>query len=629
MNQFNSTQLSAPQSAKRWSLRLASLLLAALPLPALAQENIPSAVEIAWNRYYTYEQMEQQLKSIAAAYPNLVRLENIGKSGQGRDLWVAIVNNPATGPDTSKPAMWIDGNVHGNEIQAGEAVVYSLWYLTKAFGKNEQITKTIDNAAFYLCPSVNPDGRDYWFSGPNTPNSSRSNQRPVDDDQDGVFDEDAPDDLDGDGSITSMWKQDLIEGDWNRSKTDPRVFIRVKPGEKGEWRRVGTEGIDNDGDGDINEDGPGGDDMNRNWPSDWQPNFVQGGAGEFPFSNPEPRAVGAFILNHPNIAGVQSYHNAGGMILRGPGASYRENAYPFDDRAAYDEIQRIGEQMLPYYKAMVIYRDLYTVHGGFVNWTAEGLGIFSFTNEMWNDTKYFYREGGEEDERNLIWRDRLNFGQVFKDYTEYDHPKWGKVIIGGPNKWASRVTPTFMLEEELHRNFAFTVYHAQQMPVLKVERVVTERVTAPGAATPPGAAAGAQPGAVAGTPAAAGDLWTITVEIKNDNLIPSRSGIARANRIGHADILTLRGSTEPAGQPSSKVVAAGALSNWNDKQPDLVRFEPWRLQMAAGVPSKGRRIVRYYVKGSPGDEFVVRYEGQKIKTLETTVKLEEKPKESK
>ncbi|MGE3107385.1 MAG: M14 family metallopeptidase [Phycisphaerales bacterium] len=579
-----------------------ALMLGAAAPAARAQQDIPSKVPISWNRYYTYAEMEQQVKAIAAAYPNIVRLENIGKSGQGRDLWVAIVNNPATGPDTSKPAMWIDGNVHGNEIQAGEAVVYSLWYLTKAFGNNEQITKTLDNVAFYLCPSQNPDGREYWFSGPNNPSSSRSNQRPVDDDEDGVADEDPPDDLDGDGSITSMWKEDHVEGDWTRSKTDPRVFIRVKPGEKGEWRRVGSEGIDNDGDGLINEDGPGGDDMNRNWPSDWQPDYVQNGAGEFPFSNPEPRAIGAFILGHPNIAGVQSYHNAGGMILRGPGASYRENTYPFDDRAAYDEIQRVGEQMLPYYKAMVIYRDLYTVHGGFVNWTAEGLGIFSFTNEMWNDNKYFYREGGDETERDWIWRDRINFGQVFKDYTEYEHPKWGKVLIGGPNKWASRVTPTFMLEEELHRNFAFTKYHADQMPLIKVDRVATERV--------------------AGT----ADVWMLTIEIKNENLIPSRSGIARNNRIGHADIMTCRGAGEPEGQASSRVLAAGTLSDWNDKQPGLVRFEPWRLQMHSGVPSKGRVIVRYYVKGNVGDEFVVRYQGQKIKTLDTSVKLAEPAK---
>ena len=57
----------------------------------------------------------------------MVRIETIGKSIQGRDLVVAVVNSPKTGPDTTKPAMWIDGNVHGNEVQAAEVVLYTLW----------------------------------------------------------------------------------------------------------------------------------------------------------------------------------------------------------------------------------------------------------------------------------------------------------------------------------------------------------------------------------------------------------------------------------------------------------------------------------------------------------------------
>ncbi len=409
-------------------------LLAISPI-VIAQEHIPAKVEIAWDRYSTYEQLCDHIKAIAAAYPDLVQVKVLGKSGQGRDLILAIVNSPKTGPDASKPAMWIDGNVHGNEIQAGEAVVYALWYLTKAYGRNEDLTKLLDSCSFYLLPSQNPDGRDYWFSHANNPSSSRSNQRPVDNDQDGLVDEDPDDDLDGDGSITTMWKNDPGHGDWIRLQTDPRVFQRVRPDQKGDWIFLGEEGIDNDGDGLINEDPPGGDDMNRNWPSDWQPGYVQGGAGQFPLSNPEPRAISRFILDHPNIGAVQSYHNAGGMILRGPGASYREASYPGEDRAVYDEIGRLGEQLLPYYRYMVIYRDLYTVHGGFVDWTAEGLGIFSFTNEMWSDAKYFQRDVMPDEAREWVWRDHMVFGQTFTEYKEFDHPKYGKILIGGPNKW--------------------------------------------------------------------------------------------------------------------------------------------------------------------------------------------------
>jgi hypothetical protein len=323
--------------------------------------------------------------------------------------------------------MWIDANVHGNEIQGAEMVLYTLWYLTRAYGHNDKLTELVDRCSFYLYPSVNPDGRALWFEG----KRQRANVRPVDNDFDGIADEDGPEDLNGDGHLTMMWRRDP-EGRWIRSQTDPRVFERVEPGEKGEWNWAGFEGIDNDGDGRVNEDGIGGDDMNRNWPGDWQPNHVQYGAGPYPLSSPETRSVAEFLVAHPNVAAVQSYHNSGGMILRGPGTNYREPIYAREDVRVYDRIGEIGEKLLPYYRYMVIYKDLYNVHGGFVTWTYEGLGIFSFTNELWTAAKYFQREGKRPDDEEMwLFRDRVQFGEVFTPYTEYDHPTYGEVLIGG------------------------------------------------------------------------------------------------------------------------------------------------------------------------------------------------------
>ncbi len=568
---------------------LSTLCASAVNLPALAQEHIPAKVEIPFDRYYKYAQIEDYLQKIAAAYPDIVELRNIGKSGEGRNLWVAIVNSPKTGPHTSKPAMWIDGNVHGNEIQAGEAVLYSLWYLTKAYGVNSDLTKLLDNYSFYFLCSQNPDGREHWFLDVQNSSSSRSNRRPVDNDRDGKADEDSPEDLNGDGSINQMWKADP-SGQFIRDRIDPRVFTRVGPGEKGEWTNLGEEGIDNDGDGRINEDGPGGDDMNRNWPSDWQPDYVQNGAGLFPFSNPEPRVIGRFIMDRPNIAAVQSYHNAGGMILRGPGASYRENAYPGGDRAVYDEIASKGEDMLPYYKSMVIYRDLYTVHGGFVNWTAEGLGIFSFTNEMWNNAKYFQRDIADPDDKRMwLFRDRLQFGQVFTPYKEFDHPQFGKVLIGGLNKWSSRVTPTFMLEEECHRNFAFTMFHADQMPILSFGRTEVTK---------------------------SGGLWVLTTEVRNEKLMPSRSGFARQKGIGTNDLLIC----EPG---SAKIATVGTLSSWIDTRIDPIKHEPARIQLEGGIPGKSGVIFRYYISGKEGDSITLRYQSEKAKQIEAKITLKE------
>lgn len=577
------------------TLTLATAASAAFVAPLRAQEHIPGKVDIAFDRYYTYEELNDYVRQIAAAYPQIVTLEQIGFSGLGKPMYVATVNNPETGPDTSKPGMWIDGNVHGNEIQAGEAVLYSLWYLTKAYGRNENLTKLVDNYSFYFLVSQNPDGRDYWFEEANTPHSSRTNQRPVDNDRDGLVDEDPDDDLDGDGSITMMWMPDP-DGRWKRDEKDPRIFTRVGEDETGGWTFLGEEGIDNDGDGRINEDGPGGDDMNRNWPTDWKPDYVQRGAGEFTLSNPETKAIADYILAKPNLMAGQSYHNAGGMILRGPGANYMESVYPREDTAVYDEIGKTGEDLLPYYRYMVIYKDLYTVHGGFVNWLAEGLGAYAFTDEMWNPGMYFQRDVEQpDDERMWLFRDRLQFGQVFKEYTWFDHPQYGRVLIGGLNKWSSRVTPAFMLGEECHRNFAFTMFHADQMPLLEWGPVEIERV-------------------------GDADLWQVTVEVKNTKLMPSRSGIQARNDIGRDDLLIC----EPE---QGKVAMSGSIRQRRDKSINEVRFEPGRIQLSRGVPGKGSYLHRFFIEAPEGTKVHLGYTAERAKDIETEFTLEPRARE--
>ena len=576
------------------TLALAAAVCLGLPA-AQAQEHMPGKVEIAFNRYYTYAQLVEHMQAIAAAYPEIVTLEQIGFSGLGRPMFVATVTSPTTGPDTEKPGMWIDGNVHGNEVQAAEAVLYSLWYLTKAYGQNEDLTELVDNYSFYFLVSQNPDGREYWLAEGNTPHSSRSNQRPVDSDRDGLVDEDPPDDLDGDGSITQMWKQDP-DGRWERDEDDPRVFRRVEAGKTGGWIRLGQEGIDNDGDGRTNEDGPGGDDMNRNWPTDWKPSYVQYGAGEFPLSNPETKAIAEFILAHPNIMSGQSYHNTGGMLLRGPGANYMESVYPREDVRVYDEIGRVGEDILPYYDYMVIYKDLYTVHGGFVNWLAEGLGAYSFTNELWAPDKYFQRDiTRPDDERMWLFRDRVQFGQTFKEYVEYEHPEHGTVLLGGLNKWASRTTPTFMLEEECHRNFAFTMFHADQMAVLEWGPIEIERLGENG-------------------------LWQVTVEVKNPKLMPTRSGVQARKQIGRNDLLIC----EPE---AGRVVLSGSIRERRDTAIDEIRFEPGRVQLSRGVPGKGRVLHRFFIEGPEGTLVRLQYSAERAKDLTTEFRLEVKGRE--
>jgi hypothetical protein len=276
-------------------------------------------VSVEWNRFYDHTGLAALLEKLHRAFPELTRLYSIGKSVEGRDLWCLEVTAFKTGPAEQKPGMYIDGNIHGNEVQAGEVVAYTAWYLCHQYGRLEKVTDLLDHCVFYLIPTINPDGRDRWFHQAQSPHSSRTGVKPVDEDGDGQADEDDVDDLDGDRSIVQMRLRDP-NGRWKPHPDYPEhLMVQAAPDEKGEYTLLGWEGLDNDGDGRVNEDRIGGYDMNRNWAWDWQPNYVQYGAMEYPFSLPETRAIADFVLAHPNIAAAQSYHNAGGMILRSPG----------------------------------------------------------------------------------------------------------------------------------------------------------------------------------------------------------------------------------------------------------------------------------------------------------------------
>jgi len=526
-------------------------------------------VEIPWNRFYDYDEIYALLDRLAAEWPELLSHEVIGHSTESREMRVYTLNDPATGPADSKPAMWVDGNVHGNEVQGGEAVVYLAWYLLENRGHNERVDELLAGSTFYLLPMQNPDGRASWFRDAHNAHSSRSGQQPIDDDLDGLFDEDPPNDLDGDGHIVQMRKYLPGEGTHRLDPDDPRVMERVPANDKGirgDWVYLGSEGIDDDGDGRVNEDPPGGYDMNRAWPSFWQPSHVQYGAGPYPLYWPETRAIARFVYAHPNIAGVQSFHNSGGMILRGPGAE-DFGSYPREDVAVYDEIGRDGERMLPFYRYMIIWDDLYTVFGGFVTWTYEGLGIISFTNEMWADAQSYpdpsnNRSGGGSH----FFDDTLLMGAGFIDWHPYDHPLYGEIEIGGFRKDVGRVPPTFLIEEMIHRNALFSVRHAAAMP-----RVVlaSSEVTDLG-----------------------GGVRAIDAVFRNEHLIPTRTARARGQRIGRPDTFVLEGD-------GIEVLAGGFRSDrFRPARIDLAEHEPGRLVSERGIPGRGEVRVRWFVRGT-------------------------------
>jgi hypothetical protein len=373
-------------------------------------------------------------------------------------------------------------------------------------------------------------------------------------------------------------------GGWKEHPEEPRLMVRVEPGEQGTWRMLGTEGIDNDGDGRINEDGPGGYDPNRDWPADWAGPAVQYGAGPYPVSLPETRAVIEFVLDHPNIAGFQSFHNMGGMILRGPGTK-DYGRYPRGDERVMQALARRGESQLPFYRSMVIYKDLYSVHGGEVNFAYELMGIFAFTNELWSRDQYLQGAKGATGDASvdrLRFDDDLELGRRYVAWKPVQHPELGAIEVGGWTRRTGRVAPSFMIQEMSHRNMAFVLYHASEMPLVRA-------------------------GEVTSGDAGNGLRW-VEATFTNEGMIPTRAQLAESKNIGAPDRAVIAGD-------GIEVLSGGVVDGTTRRvlAPDVRR--PADLRLPGGISGAGTVRLRWLVRGTGSATITYRAEKGGTATL--------------
>ena len=188
-------------------------------------------VKIDFNRWHDTHELYADMGRLAKAFPKFLKLQSIGKSADGLDIMLMAINNPATGPELSKAAMYIDANIHGNEIQGGEVCLYTIWYLMENYGRIEDVTRLVDERVFYLVPTVNPDGRQFFMES--SGGSARSGHLPVDDDNDGLYDEDPAEDINGNGVVEQIRKYLPGKGTHRISRIDPNILEAAPFGEAG------------------------------------------------------------------------------------------------------------------------------------------------------------------------------------------------------------------------------------------------------------------------------------------------------------------------------------------------------------------------------------------------------------
>lgn len=111
-----------------------------------------------YNKYYNYEELTGLLKSLAERYPHIASLYSIGKSVQGRELWVMRITNDPDAVGPGKPKFKYVGNMHGDETVSRQVLVYLIEYLLIRYGEDAQVTELVNKTDIHIMPSMNPDG---------------------------------------------------------------------------------------------------------------------------------------------------------------------------------------------------------------------------------------------------------------------------------------------------------------------------------------------------------------------------------------------------------------------------------------------------------------------------------------
>ena len=421
------------------------------------------AVAVHFDRFYRYEELTALVKAYETEFPNLVHVVSIGKSYEGRDIWLVKVTDFEAGPDEEKPALWVDGNIHATEVTPSTACLYFLDYLVRGYGSDPDVSRALRSRAFYIVPRVNPDGAEWALA--DKPKFIRSSTRPypyAEEPVGGLVTED----IDGDGRILTMRIPDP-NGAWKVSAADPRLMVRREPEEVGaQYYRLLPEGHIENYDGVLIKLQPKkeGLDLNRNFPEHWRQEVEQHGAGPYPTSEPEVRALVDFIVAHPNIVAGVAFHTYSGVILR-PYDDRDDKEFPVEDLWTYQKLGQRGTALTGYPSVSVYHDFRYhpkkVITGGFDTWLYEHQGIYGWTVEIWSpqrqagieDYKFidWYREHPLEDDLKLLkWNDEVLDGKGYVDWYPFEHPQLGRIELGGwDHMYALWNPPPQFLEKEI------------------------------------------------------------------------------------------------------------------------------------------------------------------------------------
>ena len=438
---------------------------------------------LVFDRFLRYDEYSASLHALADSFPSLVTVEQYGSSFQGRPLLLATVTDTTTGTAETKPAHWVDANIHATEVTGGAAALHLLHHLVTAEQRGDEAAMhALRTRTFYVVPRVNPDGVEGALA--DSPIYRRSSMRPWPYRDGHQWPGLLSHDVDGDGRVLSMRIPDP-NGAWIEHPEDARVMVPVPPdgviGTDVIRYRMLDEGTISDYDGFTiaTPRPPEGLDMNRNFPAGW--GTTVRGSGDHPLSEPEIDALVRAIVARPNICGYNAYHTAGGVLLR-PSSTAADATLPPLDVWTFAELGKRGTELTTY-PVHSVFEDFTwdktdTMSGAADDWAYEHLGVFGWTTEFWDVIHAATGERGSTDiwyvgptpEQELAiarWSDQ--YGEYVVPWYPFDHPQLGPVEIGGFDWFrVSSNPPLPLLADEVRPHAAFAVYQALAAPCVEI-----------------------------------------------------------------------------------------------------------------------------------------------------------------
>ena len=437
------------------------------------------AASISAQDYSNAAEQANRLSALSKAYPQLTSLKSLTKTNGGKDIWLLTIG---TGKTETKPAIAVIGGVEGNHLLGTELAIGFAEPLLKGSG-SDSIKALLNRTTYYVFPNMSPDAMEQYFSKLKADRTG--NATVTDDDRDGKTNEDGWDDLDGNGKITFL-RVESVTGDYKLHPDDARVLVKadISKGEKGKYKLL-PEGVDNDKDGLFNEDGEGGIAFNKNLT--YQHKTFATGAGEFPASEKETRAMLDFLYDAFNVYAVVSFgsnNNLSTPINYNPGAANQRIVAGLLEPDA-----KVNGMVSEMYNKVTGTKDApkNNVTGGDVlSWGYFHFGRYSFSTPGWwvpktkpDTTKKEKAFTIEDPTANYLrWASQQGITNTFTEWKTIQHPDYPgqKVEVGGVDPYVLNNPPYKMVDAVVKTHTAFLVKLAGYQPEIDVINLKTEKL---------------------------------------------------------------------------------------------------------------------------------------------------------